>query len=149
MDKTISSEMTLIYKFIFPTVWIGGFGFGTIAMLQGNDPDKWLFLIGLIIGTFFIGSFCFPLKSVKIEGPDLVISNYRCTIRVPIKNIRDVTESVIINIHPVWIHFIARTEFGSKIMFMPTVRMFALFSSHPVVAELKALAREGTPAPNK
>jgi len=34
MKKTISSEMTLIYKFIFPTVWIGIFGLGTFVYLR-------------------------------------------------------------------------------------------------------------------
>ena len=147
MNKTISSEMTMIYKFIFPTLWIGGFGLGTIAMMHGDDPHKWIFLIALIVGTLFIGCLCFPLKSIKIEGSDLVISNYIRTIRVPTKLISNVTESVMINTHPVWIHFQKPTEFGSKVMFMPAVRMFAFFSSHPVVAELKTLAKQGISQP--
>ncbi len=43
---------------------------------------------------------------------------------------------------PVRIHFREPTRFGRKVVFMPTVRMFALFSSHPVVKELRSLVRE-------
>ena len=32
------------------------------------------------------------------------------------------------------------TEFGDRIVFMPKIRWFAFFSSHPVVGELRRLA---------
>jgi len=135
--------MTVVYKFIFPAVWIGLFGFGTVAVLLGNQPEKRIFLAVLIIGTSVIGWLCFPLKRISIEGSDLIISNFRRECRVPLSNISDVTENVMINIHPVWIHFRRPTEFGQKIMFMPTARMFAFFSTHPIVAELKRLSQGG------
>jgi hypothetical protein len=58
-----------------------------------------------------------------------------------------VTENVWLNMHPVTIHLKAPAEFGDRIVFMPKGRSFAFFSSHPVVAELKELARsKSTPA---
>jgi len=143
MHETISSGLTAVYKFVFPAAWLLFFGFIIVSSVLANDPRQWVFLGVLVLCTFFICWLCCPLKHVAIDGSDLVISNYRRTIRVPVSDIDDVTENVMINIHPVWIHFRKPTEFGPKIMFMPTVRMFALFSSHPVVANLKALARAG------
>ena len=68
------------------------------------------------------------------------MSNYRKEISVPLSEISDVTENRWVNMHPVTIHFRRDTAFGQRVMFMPAVRPFAFFSSHPVVAELKRLA---------
>jgi len=62
-------------------------------------------------------------------------------IAIPLSEIYDVTENVCVNIHPVTIHLRSPSEFGDKIVFMPTTRFFAFFSPHPVVNELKELAR--------
>ena len=140
MAKRISSSMTVYHKLFFPTLWLCLFGFGTATMFVQDGPTKWMFFILLIFGSLLISGFCLPLKYVSIEGSDLLISGFQQTIRVPASNILDITENFVLNTHPVWIHFRTPTEFGSKIMFMPKTRMFALFSSHPVVAELKQLA---------
>ncbi len=143
MSRTISSSMTVIYKFVFPTVWIGGFVAGTVAMFIADMPQKWHFLGALILGGSIIGWLCVPLKRVEIDGAELVVSNFFRTIRVPLLDISRVTENVLINIHPVWIYFSSPTEFGTKILFMPTSRWFAFFSSHPIVGELRSLAAGG------
>ena len=140
MNKTISSSMTVIYKFIFPSVWISGFGIGTLAMLTTGNDMGWMFLAMWIAGSVFLAWGCFPLKRVQIDGSELLISNYRKTIRVQISQLQDVTENLLSNIHPVWIHFKTTTEFGNRIMFMPTVT-FLIFSSHPIVSELKTLSK--------
>jgi len=142
MDRTISSGLTILYKFFFAPVWIGGFGLATLGLLRGESPQKWTFLTLWMVGAFFLTWFCVPLKCVKIDGSDLVVSNFLWSMRVPFDRVRDVTENVLINIHPVWIHFREPTRFGRKIVFMPTVRMFALFGSHPVLNELRTLVRQ-------
>lgn len=128
MERTISSGLTIFYKLVLAPVWIGGFGLATLGL--------WM------VGAFFLTWFCVPLKCVKIDGSDLVVSNFLWGMRVPFDQVRDVTENVLINIHPVWIHFREPTRLGRKIVFMPTVRMFALFGSHPVVEELTTLVRQ-------
>ena len=35
--RQLTSRMTFFYKFIFPTVWIGGFSMGTFDALSGAD----------------------------------------------------------------------------------------------------------------
>jgi hypothetical protein len=138
MNRIISSRLTFFYKFIFPALWITGFGIGTIA-IPSKTPEKTILLIVWISGTLYLWT-CFTLKQIQIDGTDLVISNFFKIIRIPLNQICDVTENIFINIHPVWIHFRNTTKFGSKIKFMPKVT-FKIFCSHPIVSELKELSR--------
>ena len=143
MKRTISSPVTFIYKVIFPSVWIGGFGLGTVLMFLLSDDRAWgwMSLIALCLGTGGLSFLCFPLKTVEIAGDDLAISNFFKTIKVPLSRISDVTECRWINSHPVWVHFKETTEFGTKIMFMPGGRVWP-FTAHPIVRELKRLSQE-------
>lgn len=132
-------------KVIFPLLWIPLFGFGTLTMFtggfQGADASpKWMFLFGWIAGSVFIYWSCVRLKEVSADENFLYVSNYLKEVSIPLSEIYDVTENVWLNIHPVTIHLKSPSEFGAKIVFMPKVRVFAFFSSHPVVDELKELA---------
>jgi hypothetical protein len=136
-------------KIIFPAVWIPLFGFGALALFfdgagDPNAPPKWVFLFMWIVGSAFIYWSCVRLKEVSVDDNFLYVSNYLKEIAIPLSEIDDVTENVWVNIHPVTIHLRSPSEFGDKIVFMPTVRFFAFFSSHPVINELKALARSRT-----
>lgn len=145
--KPLSSAQTFIMKFVFPAIWISGFGAGTLALWigamhgrSGSQPPaemKWLFLCGWLAGSAFILWFCARLKRVRLDGAILHISNYRREIAVPLTSVDRVTENRWINIHPVTIHFRRTTEFGDAITFMPTARPFGFWSAHPVVAELE------------
>ena len=125
------------------------FGSGTIMLLAGGFDGseqpaplhmKTLFLTMWVGGSAFILWTCAPLKRVRIQQNDLYISNYFKEIKVPLTSVSDVTEIRWINIHPVTVHFKRDTEFGHKITFMPTARLFAFMSSHPIVSELRERA---------
>jgi hypothetical protein len=135
-------------KFIFPAIWITGFGIGTIMMwgseLGSNSPDldesRWVFLFAWLAGSAFIYFTCCGLKRVQIDTHNLYVSNYFRELKIPFGKISEVTENRWINIHPVPIRFKADMGFGEAITFMPTSRMFGFWSAHPVVAELRRLA---------
>ena len=140
--QSLSSMLTIIYKVIFPTVWLGGFGIGTIAMTLFEPRPDWGFAIALLIGFLMFYFLCFPLKSVEVDQDYLYVSNYIKTVRVPFSQIEEVTESRLINIHPVWVKFKTPTEFGTTIVFMPYFDFGSIFMmSHPVVAKLRELAK--------
>jgi len=139
MSGTISSRLTLVYKFIFPIVWIGGWGTGTVLMMANNDPQGWAFLILGIFGAVLVCAFGVRLKVVRIQEGHLAISNFLREIYVPFSEISDVTENRMINIHPVRIYFHHETNFGPSIVFMPAKRGWP-FGKSPVVAELKRLS---------
>ena len=136
-------------KIVFPAFWILLFGFATLTLFLGgadgpNAPPKWLVLFVWIAGAAYICWSCFRLKEVSVDDNYLYVSNYFKEIAIPLTEIYDVTENVWLQMHPVTIHLRSPSEFGNKIVFMPKARMFAFFSSHPVVNELKALAGRET-----
>lgn len=150
--RTLSSAQTFLMKVVFPVVWITGFGLGTLVLWvgamhgsNGESPpynDKWWFLIAWIAGSTFLLWGCARLKKVRMGGGHLYVSNYWREIKVPVAAIASVTENRWTNIHPVTIHFRVRTEFGQRIIFMPSVRLLP-WASHPVVQELLEAAEEG------
>ena len=147
----LSSLWTLFYKFLFPTLWIGGFAFGTgtVWLTGGGGQDampaavKVGMTAALFGGTAFIYWSCCRLKRVRMDAHFLYISNYFQEIQVPVEQVERVTEWKWDNTHPVTIHFIRPTEFGSAITFMPKMRMFGLWSSHPVVEQILTAADPG------
>lgn len=147
--KDLSSLQTFVMKFVFPVIWISGFGAGVLALWSGAmggrngmpppTEMKWVFLFGWIAGIAMIGWMCAPLKRVRLDGMILHVSNYLQEIAVPVSAIERVTENRWINIRPVTVHLNRATPFGDSIVFMPKVRVFGFWSAHPVVAELEQL----------
>jgi hypothetical protein len=148
--KTLSSGQTFTAKFIFPVTWISMFGLGTLSMWSqpahtgtGVTPEDQglLFLALWIIGTLFLLIGPARLKRIRADTENIYVSNYLREIVIPVENISDVTENRLLNWHPVRVQFRVPTTFGTSVVFMPKLRWFGLWSSHPVVAELKALAQ--------
>lgn len=151
MPQFLSARETFLMKWIFPVMWIGGFGLGTLLLfLKEHDatgkplPEhiRWTFLFAWLLGSGFIWWGCGRLKRVKVDGTSLYISNYLREITVPLREIRTVSENRWINIHPVTIELCVETAFGHRIVFMPRTQPFLFFRSHPAVAELRRLAAE-------
>jgi len=148
MRRTISSAQTFLIKVILPVVWVGVFAAATVFLFAAGattgsaaapDPGlPWTFLLVTLLGTALFAWTCIPLKRVELDDSALYISNYRTDIMVLLRDVERVTENRWINSHPVAIHFLHDTEFGTRIVFMPRRRWFAFFSSHPIVAELRA-----------
>jgi hypothetical protein len=156
----LSSQQTFLMKIVFPMIWIGMFAVATLGLFfwsgsfqgpreQPPPPElKWSFLAVTCAGSAFIWWTCMRLKRVRMDERALYISNFSTEIVVPLNNVAAVTENRWINIHPVTIFFRSDTAFGSRIVFMPKARWFALWSSHPVVDEIRnavALATGAAP----
>ena len=146
LPRTISSAQTFFTKFVLPGLWIPIFGGVVVAAWLGLLPPemKVAGLLAWLVGATIMWRTCARLKRVRLGDGALYISNYSIEIRVPVSEIEEVTENRWINIHPVTIRFRNETEFGSRITFMPKVRMFGLWRSHPIVAELRELAHHDT-----
>jgi hypothetical protein len=144
--RAISSRQTFFVKFILPVLWIGSFGAGVVAVslgsIGGNVPPEaaWIFIGLWVLGTTMFSLLFVPLKKVSIAGNVLAISNYRRQIAVPATDIARITENRWLNYHPVTIHLRRDTALGRTITFMPKVCPFLFWRSHPIVAELRALA---------
>jgi hypothetical protein len=148
-ERTLSSAKTFLMKYIFSSLWICGFGFGTLLLFfesfhahGSNGPPeemKWQFLAAWIGGSLFIWWGCARLKRVRTDGTVIFVSNYLEEFRIPVSEILAVSENRWINIHPVTIRLRHPSPFGSSIIFMPQSRLFS-WRSHPVVGEIRELA---------
>ena len=143
MRRRLSSYQTILTKFILPALWIPLFGVATVGSFSSGDigtPPPWIFLFVWIGGSALLLFDAARLKYVSVDDDFLYASNYFREIVIPLRDIYDVTENVWLKLHPVTVHLKHPSEFGDKIVFMPKTR-FSFFSSHPVVKELKQLAR--------
>jgi hypothetical protein len=135
-------------KWVFPTLWIGGFGLGTCAMwlsaLQdrgGNPPPefvKFAFLAAWLIGSSFIIWFCRRLKRVQVDEEALYVSNYWSEVRIPLAEVSHLTQSYMSRPPTITIHLRGMSSIGQRIVFIPKFR-WVLFGTHPVITELQAL----------
>lgn len=146
MTRTISSAQTFFTKFVLPGLWIPIFGGAVVVAWMGLMPPeiKAAILLAWLVGATIMWRTCARLKRVRLGDGTLYISNYFREIRAPLAEIEEVTENRWTNIHPVTVRFRHETDFGSLITFMPKVRMFGLWRSHPIVAELRKLAQRDT-----
>lgn len=149
--KTFSSAQTFFMKVVFPLFWILTFGAVTLALWRGTlrrkegvpTPEslKWAFVAMWAAGSSLLLWMCAGLKRVRADEKFLYVSNYLREIMVPLRAIADITENAWIGLHPVTVRFEEPTEFGERITFMPPTRLFAGWTAHPLVADLKERAR--------
>jgi len=82
------------------------------------------------------------LKKVAIDSNGLVISNYLREVRVPWREIIDVSGSRWINTRQVKVTFDRDIGFGASITFMPKARLLWLGQESPIAQELHDLILE-------
>lgn len=159
MRRPLSSEFTILLKFIFPTIWIPGFGLVALSTFWGGwrmnggkslPPEmmKWYFLVMWLLGSSLIWFTVMRLKRVRVDDQTLYVSNYFKEIQVPLAHVIEVAEYTWINPQMVTVTLSQPTPFGRRIGFMPTERIFERWRStpNPVIKELQTLAAEaGSP----
>ena len=90
----LSSRLTFIFKFIFPSVWLLGFSAGTLALLTRHNERGMAIPFGLatIIGALLFSKACFPLKAVFAGREGLLVSNFIREIEIPYARIASIDE---------------------------------------------------------
>ena len=108
-------------------MWTLVYGMLVVSWISesGLEADSLIILVTWLLGTFFLIWYFFGFKTVQMDENKVYISDFFRTIEVNKSNIADITENVYLNHHPVIIHFKNPTEFGQKIVFIPTSRVFA------------------------
>ena len=82
------------------------------------------------------------LKKVAIDSDGLVISNYFREVRVPWRNIVDVSGSRWVNTRQIKLAFDRDIGFGTSIIFMPKIRLLWPGQESPIAQELRDLILE-------
>jgi hypothetical protein len=139
MKTRLSSSITFFWKYIFSTLWLGGFGLGTfiIVDIHGIGEESQPFLIGLVIGLVFIYYGLLRAKAVYIDENYLYVSNFIKEVNIPLESIKEVSEYATSSPRLIFIKFKNETEFGKKIMFIGRSHSFLFFSTHPSVKEIR------------
>ena len=146
--EELSSRLTFFYKFVFPTLWIGVFALVTLLMFVAPEASRskedvreirWLFLAVTVVGAALFYWACMRIKRVFLDRRELVISNYRRTIRVPLRDVERVSASLLMSPELIWLHLRRPTELGSRIVFMPKQRFFGGWRRHPLARRLNEL----------
>ena len=150
--RRLSSSLTFFSKVVLPLVWIAGFVLCAASVFfvspgKARDPGlqslKWAFLLVSLVGAPAFLWFAAGLKRVTRDGPDLLISNYRRELRVPVGEIRHVYQSWAVSPWRVVIEMRSPTELDSTFVFIPRFRdgltHRALGGQHPVVEEIRAM----------
>jgi len=146
--EDLSSKLTFFFKFVFPAFWIGMFVGITLLMFLGPDSFegdgdvrevRWVFVGATIAGTGFIYWSCMRVKRISLVGHEFIISNYRRTLRVPLRDVERVSSSVLMQPELIWLHFRRPTEFGTRVVFMPKQRALGGFTRHPLARRLSDL----------
>lgn len=142
--------MTFFYKFVFVTLWSGGFALGMLLSLaraqDGRGAGAWIAALTWLAITGLIWRVCGNLKRVALDGDTLVVSNYRREVRVPVREVAGVRQNRLVSFRPITITFKHPTAFGDHITFMPPMS-FMLLSEDEVVVTLRSLATSATRQP--
>jgi len=139
MRHQLSSSITFFYKFIFPSVWLLGFGGGTLAMLKSGNQHAPIFVLATVLGASSLCWLVFPLKRVIAVEGGLLVSNYLKEELIPYPQITTIHENKWINIRPITLTLKAPCRFGLKIRFMPYQQLsFAFWRDHPASEFLRS-----------
>ena len=115
---------------------------GTDIPIERVEADYDIIFLGL--GGVAVYWSTVRLKYVRMDDRFLYVSNGLREIEVPLRDVTGVTYNRWTRTHLVTLEFAHDTEFGERIVFMPSVRAFAFWSVHPVVAEIEAAVAMAT-----
>lgn len=141
MEKLLSSRLTFFYKRVFPAAWIMAVGIGTLFLwicdYKGASSFKWFFLICLFGGSIYLRWFSERLKTVSLQGEQLVVSDYRTEETIPLHQIDEVTETRIWNPKLIKLRLNRPGRWGDEIIFIAPLRFQFIFLNHPLARELR------------
>jgi hypothetical protein len=145
MKRQLSGYLTIPVKIIIPALWILNWGAIVLMLLIGVDertrtPPILFFVFGGVV-TVILYFAAVKYMKVGVDEKSLYVSNYLKEISIPLSDIADVTESLWARGHPVTVYLKTTSPFGKKISFLPKSQGFKFLKSHPVVAELKQMAK--------
>ena len=105
-------------------------------MLAGRGI--WLIFLPFgVVAAWSVYWYYVRLKKVAIDSNGLVISNYAREVRVPWRDILQVSGNRWVNTHQVTIAFDRYIGFATSIVFMPKVRFLWPGQQHPIAQEPK------------
>jgi hypothetical protein len=140
--RLLSSPYTVVWKFIFPAIWICGFGTGAIAVgVSTTETNGWILPSVWIVASAWLLWFAWGLRRIAISGDTLHISTYFREISLPLSQIRLVTQSYMSRPQTITLHVDRDTPLGRKFVFVAP-GWPRIISRHPLAVELEELTAQ-------
>ena len=142
--RIVSSSSTVFWKFIFPGLWIVGFGAGAVVSAftsAPGDSSRWLPVCIWLGGSAFLFFFSVRLCWVAISGGCLLVSTYFREISVPLSAISRVTQSYLSRPQTLTVCVDRDTTLGRKFLFVAP-GWPRIFRRHPLAIELEQIAAQ-------
>jgi len=139
VPRVISSAQTFIVKFILPFLILGMMTFGVARGGRGIWPFFFPLMVAVGVSIYWYYG---RVKRVAVDADGLVVSNFLREIRVPWRDIVEVTGSRWVSTRQVTITLDRDLGFGTSIIFMPKTRLLWPGQEHPAAQELRDLIRE-------
>jgi hypothetical protein len=141
-SQRISSASTDFWKWLWTPLWIILFGvfilLGWLGVLDAQIPVAGLLALSgvwLGLGSFFV-FWSMKLDHVWLVGDELRVVRRGRTLRFPLREIRDISETRWSRVKIVTLKLRPGSPAGRSIFFIPPWRPLA-FLSHPLVTELR------------
>lgn len=148
--RQLSSSLTDLNKYWYPVAVLTSLVILILVNLKdpaaqyvthpGLNPELMPLIIFIPVMAF-VYAYGMRVKTVVLDGSELVITGYLHTIRVPLSDVEQVKSNLLKMPEIITIRFRERTRFGKKIVFLPPWRVMLGLSPHPLVKELQARVR--------
>ncbi len=150
MPTTISSRWTPFYKFAIPLLVLGGIGTSAVMghlrpepkqMPPGLRADQaWILMaVAAVIAIAVMWWALGRLMRVELDEDELIISNYRTEIRVPLSNVTMIGGPSRSNPPRYTITFEEPTDLGRTVAFIPPITWTPMrLKERDEVVELRA-----------
>ena len=134
MAQVLSSRLTPVYKFVLPTVVMGGMAFAAWTAYfhpeTMNGPDGWsrdYAWVMMIVAAVLMGGILLwvgaPLVRVELGDGELILSNYRFEMHVPLTQIASISAGSFTSPRRYTITFAEETELGRTVTLLPPLDM--------------------------
>lgn len=127
--KRLSSKFTFFHKKIFPVLWFGGLGIFLCVGLAANVPTRgpgiMFFVMPILmaaIGWFIMKKLVWDLMDEVYDfDTSLLFRNNGQDVRVSLKDIKNVSYSLMTNPPRVTLSIRYQTDFGNELTFAPPI----------------------------
>ena len=145
MPQRLSSRWTFYYKYVFPILWIPGFGLATLAVWSGSMNTgeqipieiKVFVVAAWILGSVIMLWLALRVKTVYLEGDRLLVSGGLKEVRIPLVDVAAISETRLWNPKMIKVSLTRTVEYTDHIVFLAPITFRLVFMDDPTAKDLR------------
>ena len=119
-DERLSSSATFFYRWLFAPLWLLGFNGAVLGLLlRGSTPtsgalsgtERAILLTAAVLGSAFVLTVVFPLRTVRLRGASLLVTQWGREVLYPGTDLLKVTQVPLVR--PASAILLFRTDHGA------------------------------------